>query len=93
MESSLQNPPSSQQELPLWDGFAQQLFVDSNIHYILQQSLDNPTPDFNKFVLENESVLKMKSSAAPYKCFEETLPEAQLGSELIQRDFRYKRYT
>eukprot|EP00972_Heterocapsa_arctica_P062712 9249730-Heterocapsa_arctica.AAC.1 len=64
MESSLQSPPSSQQELPVWDGRAQQLLVDRNIHNILLRSPGDPTPDFNKFVLENESVLKMKCSAA-----------------------------
>eukprot|EP00972_Heterocapsa_arctica_P057065 8420248-Heterocapsa_arctica.AAC.1 len=63
MESPHQSPPSSQQELPLWDGFAQQLLVDSNIYNILLHSLGDTTPDFNKFVLENESVLKIKCSA------------------------------
>eukprot|EP00972_Heterocapsa_arctica_P084368 12428248-Heterocapsa_arctica.AAC.1 len=64
MESSLQSPPSSQQELPLWDGFAQQLLVDSNTHNILLRSQCDTTVDFIKFVLEHKSVLRMKCRAA-----------------------------
>eukprot|EP00972_Heterocapsa_arctica_P095867 14145641-Heterocapsa_arctica.AAC.1 len=69
MESSLQSPPSSPRELSL---SVQRLLDNSDIHNILLRSLGDTTPDFKKFVLENESVLKMRCSAALNKWLEET---------------------
>jgi len=51
--------------------------------------------DFKKFLLENESILKKKCSAALKDCLEEKLPETdedvdKIGNELIRCGFCYK---